>query len=305
MEERREYLLESASDWPFPEVRIDGRPDPWQLSQALFEHFELACEVVGTQATIGVAHAQRAEQEQPDIVALMVVDGLSYYDLPEAADIQPCLVAGPSITDFGYREVFGKPPVSQRLYALGYTHQIGFTYFAPENNEIAADLFKLFSESQVRNITSFHDVFHDLSRNMPARAFIQLTAPGLDGICHEHRDRPPKEVYLQQSQQRLDTLVDVLQSRRRQVLACLTADHGILWRDVLESPAYIISDLPDRDGVSAKYVIRCPVTHLCEGHTSWRRTVVALPRPHADAPLADQRVGGCMAESQPGNRSSR
>ena len=33
MEERREYLLDEQSPWPFPRVQLAARPDPWAVSE--------------------------------------------------------------------------------------------------------------------------------------------------------------------------------------------------------------------------------------------------------------------------------
>ena len=41
-DERREYLLGEKEGWPFPTINIANRPDPWKVTDALFENFEIA-----------------------------------------------------------------------------------------------------------------------------------------------------------------------------------------------------------------------------------------------------------------------
>ena len=52
-EERREYLLGSIEGWPFPTIRIEKRPDPWEISEALFEKFHFADKIIPAQHEIG------------------------------------------------------------------------------------------------------------------------------------------------------------------------------------------------------------------------------------------------------------
>lgn len=242
-EERREYLLPGAGEWPFPSLTVQGRPDPAVLSQTLFEHLDLAGGLLLTQRSLGAYLCQEARKTDADIVALMVVDGLSYYDLPDDGSAIPCLVQGATITESGYRDVIGRPSVSQRLFALGYRRQLGLTYFDPEENALAADLYAVFGASQVVRISTIEEGLGYLRAERIDRGYVQLTAPGLDGLCHHHRDQPPREQYLSAVMKRFSALVDALSGSGRSVLACLTADHGILWREHLDGCSELAGDL--------------------------------------------------------------
>jgi len=240
----REYLLsEEYALWPFPSHGIAGRPDPWLLSERLFDRLSIAEHLLPTQRDVGHILQERATKIQPDIVVLMVVDGLSYYDLPNEVDAQPCLVNGVSITDFGYQEVIGKPTVSERLFSLGYSHQMGFTYHDVEANPLASKLYGVFGSSQVKRVATFNDILEHISAEGISQGFIQVTTAGLDGLCHHHQDEPPVKYYTDEILNRFDALMSCLHEGNRKVLACLTADHGILWRHSLEGKWAVVNDL--------------------------------------------------------------
>jgi hypothetical protein len=254
MEERREYVLDPASVWPFPVFRVRERPDPWALSDRLFARFDDACRVVPTQAEFAGLLEQTVRERRPDIVALVIADGLSYYDLPDDTNAEPLLVDGVSTTGFGYRRVAGNPPISRRLFAMGYKVQLGYTYFPPEPGSLADDILATFSRSQVVKVKAFDEVLKHLRRRRLERAYVQVSTEGLDQICHAHRDRPPREHYLEEILARYERLIDCLVRGGRRVLACLVADHGILWREAIEGHEVIVGDLLPEDARSPRYI---------------------------------------------------
>lgn len=254
MEERREYLTHCSSPWPFPRIHLDSRPDPWLISQQLFERFEDAQRLLPTQQDIGRLLEERVRRTKPAIVALVIVDGLSYYDLPACGNVDPCLVAGPSTTEFGYRAVVGHPSMSRRMFALGYSNQVGFSYYPTEGSDLSADIHATLSASQFIRVSAFDEVLEQLKKQRFLRAYVQVVLSGLDQLCHAHHDRPPLDYYLKQIFSRFDALVDCLTADGRQILACLTADHGILWRDVIEDQIQIADDLFQEDMRSPRYI---------------------------------------------------
>jgi hypothetical protein len=227
--ERREYILNPPADWPFPHVTIAQRPDPACVSELLFTQWDLAREVILRQADIGDRLVRLATAHHADVVVLVIVDGLSYYDLPEDVPAEPVLVDGVSITAHGYPAVIGKPSVSQKMFNAGYRRQMGFTYFERSQNALAAELFGGFAESQVQRVRSLDEVLKALRAAVPIGTFIQITAMGLDHLAHSHHDTPPVGEYLARLLQRFHELVAVVRQGRYRVVACLTADHGILW----------------------------------------------------------------------------
>ncbi|MBT9142095.1 MAG: hypothetical protein DDT32_01801 [Syntrophomonadaceae bacterium] len=254
-EDCREYLISGEhAIWPFPVHCMAKRPDPWSLSERLYDCFTTAQYLLPTQREVGRILCEKAAKLQPDIVALMIVDGLSYYDLPDKADAEPCLVNGVSTTDFGYREVIGKPTVSERLFSLGYSHQMGFTYFDIEANPLAGKLYGVFGSSQVKRVATFKECLEHIGAEGISHGFVQITAPGLDGLCHHHQDEPPVKHYIDEILNRFDALVNCLHDGYRNVLACLTADHGILWRQHLEGQWYVVTDLQPGDARYIRYI---------------------------------------------------
>lgn len=251
----REYLMpEEHALWPFPVHSITERPDPWLLSEKLHDSFNAAQHLLPTQRDVGRILHEKATKLQPDIVVLMVVDGLSYYDLPDGVDAQPCLVNGVSITDFGYREVIGKPTVSERLFSLGYSHQMGFTYYDVKTNPLASELYGVFGSSQVKRVATFKECLEHISAGGMSQGFVQVTTAGLDGLCHHHRDEPPVKYYTDEILNRFDALVSYLHEGNRKVLACLTADHGILWRHSLEGKWSVVNDLQVDDKRCVRHI---------------------------------------------------
>lgn len=254
MEERREYLIDEHRGWPFPRVRLATRPDPWAISEELFHKFQRAQDLLPTQQDLAHLIETRVRQADPAIVALVIVDGLSYYDLPDDTGALPCLVKGITNTEYGYRAVVGKPSISRRLFHLGYVTQAAFTYYPPERGGVAADIHDTLSRSQVVRVRAFDEVLEKLDRMKIARGYVQITLAGLDQICHAHHDRPPREHYLKEILARFEDLLECLSTCADRVLACLTADHGILWRDEVEGRIKVTRDLFREDIRSPRYV---------------------------------------------------
>lgn len=254
MEERREYLIGERSQWPFPRIKLETRPDSWAVSEELFHNFERAQRILLTQEDISHLIETKVRYTEPNLVVLVIVDRLSYYDLPEDSEALPCLVKGISNTQYGYRAVIGKPSISRRLFNLGYVDQVAFTYYPPERGGVAADIHDTLSRSQVVRVRAFDEVLEELSLMKATRGYVQITLAGLDQICHAHHDRPPREHYLKEILDRFEALVQCLSRTTDRVFACLTADHGILWRDIVEGHVEVANDLFREDTYSPRYI---------------------------------------------------
>lgn len=257
-EDRREYLFSNDYElWPFPSHSIIERPEPRILSDRLYERFDEAGQILPTQRDIGRIICEKASKCQPDIIVLMIVDGLSYYDLPDKPENKPCLVNGVSLTQFGYPEVIGKPTVSERLFSLGYIQQLGFTYFDVETNPLANQLFGVFGSNQIKRVSKFDECLESINNERLSHGFIQITLAGLDELCHHHHDEPPVQYYIESLLKRFYSVIESLNKSGRHVLACLTADHGILWRQNLESEWTVLDDLHPDDVRSPRYIHGC------------------------------------------------
>ena len=253
-EERREFLLGEREGWPFPTIQVKDRPDPWDVSEALFEHFEHADKILPTQGDISQTLVNQALKDDSDVIALIIVDGLSYYDLPEDIEAMPCLVRGVSITDFGFRDVIGKPSVSQRLFSEGYRDQIALTFFDKDSSPLSADLNSTFGASQLNRINSIEEGIDIIKSAKICRGYVQIVAPGLDKLSHYHADRPLIKENISRIIERLEKVIDCLSTKGRKVLACLTSDHGILWREQVEERTEIADDLFSEDTKHPRYV---------------------------------------------------
>jgi hypothetical protein len=254
LDERREYLLQADVPWPFPRIAIDERPDPWRVSEALFQRFDEARRLLPTQGDIAEIISHRVRRHAPSVVALIIADGLSYYDLPEDQPAEPCLVDGITTTEFGYRRVLGQPEISRRLFNLGYAQQLGFTYFSPDTNDLSRDLYSTLAPSQIHRISAFDQVMDHVRGQRFSRAYIQITMSGLDQLSHAHFDRPPRDHYLQRIIANYQSLIECLSAEHERLLVALTADHGILWREVIEPRLEIVDDLFQEDMRSPRYV---------------------------------------------------
>ena len=253
-EERREYLIGSIDGWPFPTIRIEKRPDPWKISEELFEKFHFADKLIPAQHEIGPMLIDLATKKDADTVALIIVDGLSYYDLPATMDAKPCLVKGVTITDFGFRDVLGKPTISQRFFSQGYRNQIAMTFFDKNTSPLSIDLHSTFGSSQLNRINSIEEGVEILKNENLLRGYVQIVAPGLDKLSHYHADRPLLKENIDRIIERLDKIVDCLSEKGRKVIACLTSDHGIMWRTITEEKTEVVGDLLSENIRHPRYV---------------------------------------------------
>ena len=254
MDERREYLLDERCFWPFPRIQLTCRPDPWTLSEALFSRFDKVQSILRTQGNIAEIIEHRVHERKPRAIALIIADGLSYYDLPPNIEAEPVLVTGITSTDFGYREIVGRPSISRRLFALGYVHQQGFTYFDQRVNDLSRDVYASFAASQITRIRAFEEALEAIRRAGVGPSYFQITMAGLDQLSHAHWDQPPREQYVERILDNYEALAKALQERFGRTLTILTADHGILWREYVENKVQIADELFADDVGSPRYV---------------------------------------------------
>lgn len=254
MDERRQYVMEYPGFWPFPAFDLSTRPDPLLVSQRLFERYDDAPKFLKTQRNIGRLIERKVREHKPDVVALLIADGLSYYDLPEQIVAEPCLVDGVSITEVGYRQVVGNPELSRLMFTMGYRTQYGFTYYPTDQNSLAAEILSRFAVSQTTRVRTFEEILVHLDQVPLGRSYIQISLPGLDHLAHAHHDKPPRNHYLHELLERFQRLIDQVTKKKRKILACLTSDHGILWREHIEDKIQIVRDLLPEDSGHARYV---------------------------------------------------
>ena len=224
----------------FPIIDLPAIPPIGWVNQKLPECFNILCASDSKflkQSQLVHTITDRISYTLPDIAILLVLDGLSLYDVvdwtfPESWHVicEPCLVDGLSVTKSGMRRLIGSPPLTHRLFALGYVQRFGFSYWDRSQNQLTNVLFSEFPPTQLFRITTFEEVLDRLQNtNLPNRTFIQIVRTGLDGVCHRHREKPNIDAILSQLKLNIGQLVEAVGSFQKIVRVFITSDHGILW----------------------------------------------------------------------------
>lgn len=289
VDERRLVLDAQPPGHRFPAFSVTSRPDPTALSKRLFGSFDQARHLLQTQSGLSKHISDQVAKTGPDVVAFVVVDGLSYYDLREG-QCDPCLVEGPTITQNGFRQAIGRPSLGQRLFELGYRHQHAFTYFDRGSNALSSDLHRIFGATQVTTVRTFEEVLAS-SAIKSAASYIQVTMPGLDALSHSHRDQPPVGSYIGLILERFEQLAEALATQRRRVLAVLTADHGLLWRDAIGTPKYVGSSTTYSDSNHPRYLLGTAVRNYTRVVRLQDRTYSLLGFPYLTRRLRSNEWG--------------
>jgi len=225
----------------FPRVQCEHDPFTPQLNTILFDHFDDVAARMLCQSQIAERIVSQAQQ--CNVVALFLVDGLSYRDARDWADasaqtltIEPCLVDVPTVTTVAFPNLIGDPPLAARLFDLGFHHRLGFTYWTREDNQLTDRLFHTIAD--VRKVGDFPQILATLRRHLSSagqrRSYIQIVRTGLDGYAHGQKRRPPIAAIVAEVHQEFESLATLCNELRLRACLYLTADHGILWRDEFE-----------------------------------------------------------------------
>ena len=216
----------------FPTVEFPALPSIDQVNEALPNHFETTnlCK----QSDVAAEITERIRRELPQIVVLLVFDGLSFYDvidweLPQAT-LEPYLVDGLSITSSAMQRLIGSPVLTHRLFELGYIRRLGFSYWERAKNALTNMLFSEFPENQLHRMTTFDEVLQTIKTSeWSVHTYVQIIRAGLDGVCHFNRERPNVDLLLEDLKQDILLLLEILQEIGKSYRLFITADHGILW----------------------------------------------------------------------------
>jgi len=256
MDEQRDYFvsrdLTDGLYFPFPSYSIDQRPDPIDLSDVLFQKFDIAKKLIFSQEEIAERIINLALRDRPEVIILILVDGLSYYDLLEQEGIEPCLVPGVSVTNYGFRTIIGKPSISNRLFFSGYKKQRAFSFF-DVSNELSANIHDGFSETQFTRVKETADIYNALKNFRPKKDYVQIVLDGLDSLSHNHHDAPPIDFYKNRIISCLDEIENILRKRKISYQIHLVSDHGILWHDSYDK-FIVVDDLFPEDSFHPRYV---------------------------------------------------
>ena len=216
----------------FPTVEFPALPSIDQINEALPNRFETTN--LFKQSEVATEIAGRISRELPQIVVLLVFDGLSFYDVVDwelpYATLEPCLVDGLSVTDGAMQRLIGSPVLTHRLFKLGYHQRLGFSYWERTTNKLTDTLFAEFPENQLHRMTTFDEVLRTIKASgWSTHTYVQIIRSGLDGVCHFNRERPNVKLLLGDLKRDILLLLEVLQETEKSFRLFITADHGILW----------------------------------------------------------------------------
>ncbi len=223
---------ELAQVFGFPTVEFPALPSIDQVNEALPNRFETTN--LFKQSGVAAEIKKRIHQELPQIVVLLVFDGLSFYDvvdweLPQAT-LEPCLVDGLSVTNSAMQRLIGSPVLTHRLFELGYIRRLGFSYWERAKNALTNTLFFQFPPNQLHRMTTFDEVLQTIKTSeWSTHTYIQVIRSGLDGVCHSNRERPNTKSILNDLKRDILLLLETLQGTKKSFRLFITADHGILW----------------------------------------------------------------------------
>lgn len=221
----------------FPCVCVDHDPFTPDLNDKLPARFNEVARLMLTQSHLAQVIAERVGT--PDIVTLMLIDGLSYGDIRhwlsahpnKCIELEPCLVDGPTLTEIAFPNIVSDVPPAARLFDRGYQQRIGFTYWTRENNPLTDLLFRTIPE--VSTAGDFSTVLATLRTVATPghRIYAQIVRTGLDGHAHHQKRKPQVEAIVNAIMNEALDLADLFRELGRTAHIYLTADHGILWRD--------------------------------------------------------------------------
>lgn len=199
------------------------------------------------------------ESEASDVVALVIVDGLSYGDwVSRGYSAEPVYVDCPTITACGYpNTVYGGvngDHIASRLFEVGFSARLGFSYWEKDNNELTKNLHKQFSDNDViGDIQDFGDIISYLNSNhwYKGPTYLQITLTGPERVAHKHKEDPSISSEVEQVHDKLQQLRELLSDSVPSFKMFATADHGILWRMGIQDELSVI------DGDWKHYDRRC------------------------------------------------
>ena len=222
----------------FPHISLDHDPFTPALNTVLFERFDDIASLMLTQNEL--AQAVVEQPGTPDIIVLMLIDGLSYGNVRHWLDIhphssmelEPCLVDVPTVTKIAFPHLIGERPPAMRLFDRGYQQRLGFTYWTRKNNPLTDALFRTIPD--VNAAGDFSTVLATLRTEMSKgkrKTYVQIMRTGLDGYAHHQKRKPPVDVIVNAIMEEALAVANLCRELGWTARIHLTADHGILWRD--------------------------------------------------------------------------
>ncbi len=224
------FIKSSVSECPSTDLLSHSLPKNWRVAQKyLLTHKKIPEHIVRDVYT-----------HDYQIVILLLVDGLSYFDVQKWVESnQPCFVNGPSITyfehrgriieDVGFPALIGSPTIARRLSKLGIARPYGFSYWSREHNKVSDFLFRGMS---LERVSSIEVALSSIETSNLSGAYIQIVREGLDGLAHHRREVSTDEIEATVAAIHQDYrhLIQIVARTGLRGSIYLTSDHGILWK---------------------------------------------------------------------------
>lgn len=224
----------------FPVMDAPELPHAAPINEGLPRRLAAARSLL-TQRRVAQRIAADTQRRGYRTVVLLLVDGLSYEDTrdwPEAPE--PVFVDGPTITyfaaadgrilpDVGFPAIVGRPPLAQRLAALGLGRARGYSYWDRQSNAVAALMFDGMPLQRVGGIT---EALARLADEPLDGLYVQIVRVGTDGLAHGRREVSAQEVAatVEAVHEDLLRVVELLRRTELPGAAYLVSDHGLLWK---------------------------------------------------------------------------
>ncbi|MCK4444004.1 MAG: PglZ domain-containing protein [Thermoplasmata archaeon] len=221
---------DKGNPWSFPVAEVSEDLMKEDLNSILNKDYDILQERMFSQTDI----ADRILSDLDyDVIVLILVDGLSYYDCRIVTEAQPCLVNGPTLTRVGMRNIINDPPIVSRLFDSGIRERRGFSHWN-RNETLTNQVFEGFTSSQMHKIREFKDIMMRLEKELVKDTYIQIVLEGCDQISHKNRDRPLVSSRIEQLvEEYIVALSNTIKSKNLSAVIHMTSDHGIWWKPEL------------------------------------------------------------------------
>lgn len=235
-----DYSLTTYAPPDLPLVKYTGSEYTPELNQYVKKSwFDWEVVESATLSQSAITDKIVTESHRADVVALVIIDGLSYWDwIRFGGEAQPVYVDCPTVTQCGYRNVVHAgedgADIGHQLYDYGFEDRLAFTYWGKDNNELTNKLHDSFTSTDVvSDVEDFGDVLSYLnSENWRTHnaTYIQITLTGPERVAHKMKEKPNLQAEVESVKKNLRNLKSVLSDQVPTAHVFGTADHGILWR---------------------------------------------------------------------------
>lgn len=245
----------------FPAVQITEDLFKPELNELLFAKYEFLSKYLFTQKDVGKLIASDVDT---DVIILYLVDGLSYINCRDIREVEPCFVNGATLTDVGFRNIVGDPPIAYKLFENGFKSRIGFSYWERDNG-LTNILFEGFVDEQMHRVSEYDSIIQILKEESLEKTFVQIVVAGCDGVAHKNRDRPPvRQLVKRIFEEYIQKMEDIIRDKGLHGIMYLVADHGIWWKPNGNEEEYIV--ISDSRAKSKRFldghIIRNDVLHV-------------------------------------------